>query len=51
MYRVPELQLAIYPRGEIGGDRQLLSAASAGFVLDAATAEVLPALLDALDRA
>jgi len=32
-------------------DRQLLAAASAGFGLDAATAEVLPALLDALDRA
>src|SRR5262249_57817101 len=32
-------------------DRQLRAAASAGFGLDSGTAEVLPHLLDALDRA
>ena len=32
-------------------DRQLRAAASAGFALDAGTTQVLPALLDALDRA
>ena len=32
-------------------DRQLRAAASAGFALDAGTAEVLPPLLDAIDRA